>query len=161
MSSKGSFSKYSAYLIGDLLSIAQSEIYTLILIFVCVIILWILIFNKLLLVSINQSLAESRGVKSLPVEMLFTGTIAVIVTISIGWVGLLIINSLLVLPAAAAKNVTSNVRQFTLISVIIALLSGCCGLIMSYYWGTATGATIVLVSGGIYLVSLAFKKFAD
>ena len=158
MSAGGSFTKYSSYLIGDLLSIAPSEIYTLIFVFFGVIILWILIFNKLLLVSINQSLAGSRGVKSLPIEILFTGAIAVIVTISIQWVGLLIINSLLVLPAAAAKNISKNVRQYTMLSVIIAVVSGICGLIMSYYFGTATGATIVLISGGIYLLSHIFKN---
>src|SRR5659263_22104 len=156
MSFGGSFKKYSSYLIGDLLSISASEILLLVFVFVSVIILWTLIFNKLLIVSVNQSLAGSRGVKTLSVEMIFTSIIAVIVTISIQWVGLLIINSLLVLPAAAAKNITSNVRTYTLFSVMISVFSGVCGLITSYYFNTATGATIVLVSGMLFFLSLAF-----
>jgi len=154
----GSFNTYSAYLIGDLLSISPTEIAVLIFVFLAVIVLWVIIFNKLLLVSVNQSLASSRGVKTLPVEIIFTSMIAVIVTISIQWVGLLIINSLLVLPAAAARNITGNVRKYTLFSVIIAIFSGIGGLIASYYLNTATGATIVLISGIIFFISLAFKS---
>jgi zinc transport system permease protein len=154
----GSFNTYSAYLIGDLLSISPTEIAVLIFVFLAVIVLWVIIFNKLLLVSVNQSLASSRGVKTLPVEIIFTSMIAVIVTISIQWVGLLIINSLLVLPAAAARNITGNVRKYTLVSIIIAIFSGIGGLIASYYLNTATGATIVLISGIIFFISLAFKS---
>lgn len=161
MSFGGSFNKYSSYLIGDLLSISPSEILILTLAFIMVMVLWIVIFNKLLMVSINQSLARSRGVNTLGIEIIFTAMIAVIVTISIQWVGLLIINSLLVLPAAGARNITNNVRQYTLISVIIAVFSGVCGLIASYYLNTATGATIVLVSGMIFFLTLAVKNKFD
>src|SRR5665647_2912117 len=123
MSLGGSFNKYSSYLIGDLLSISASEILLLLFVFIIVIFLWSVIFNKLLMVSINQSLARSRGVNTLLVEMIFTTMIAVIVTISIQWVGLLIINSLLVLPAAGARNITSNVRQYTLVAVCLLYTS--------------------------------------
>ncbi len=157
MSLGGSFNKYSSYLIGDLLSISPNEIVVLVFVFIAVVVLWLIIFNKLLLVSVNQSLASSRGVRTLPVEMIFTAIVAVIVTISIQWVGLLIINSLLVLPAAAARNVTRNVRRYTLVSILIAVFSGVGGLTVSYYLNTATGATIVLISGVVFFVSLLFK----
>lgn len=161
MSLGGSFNKYSSYLIGDLLSITPNEILVLALVFVATIILWLIIFNKLLLVSVSSSLAASRGVKTLPVEMVFTAIVAVIVTISIQWVGLLIINSLLVLPAAAARNITRNVRRYTFVAIVIAMFSGLSGLIASYYFNTATGATIVLVSGIIFFISLALKNKFD
>ena len=154
----GSFNKYSSYLIGDLLSISQTEIVVLLFVFAAVVVLWLLIFNKLLMVSTNKSLASSRGVKTLPVEMIFTSMVAVIVTISIQWVGLLIINSLLVLPAAAARNITGNVRRYTFTAVIISVFSGLSGLLASYYMNTATGATIVLISGIIFFISLVFKN---
>jgi len=161
MSVGGNFNKYSSYLIGDLLSIAPSEIALLVFVFIGIFALWLLIFNKLLIISVNQSLASSRGVKTLPIEMIFTAIIAVIVTISIQWVGLLIINSLLVLPAAAARNITKNVRSYTLVSIIIAVFSGVSGLVVSYYFNTATGATIVLISGLIYFLSLTLKNKFD
>lgn len=158
MSSGGSFNKYSSYLVGDLLSIAPSEITMLVFAFVGVVILWLLIFNKVLLISINQSLAASRGINTLLIEILFTSAIAIIVTITIQWVGLLIINSLLVLPAAASRNITQNVRHYHLVSVVAALFSGVTGLILSYYWNTATGATIVLVSAVLFFLMLFIRR---
>ena len=158
MSFSSSLSKFSSYLVGDLLSISKGEIILLIFAFITVIILWALIFNKLLVTSLNTSLANSRGMNTLLIEIIFTCTIAVIVTITIRWVGLLIINSLLVLPAAAARNISKNVRQYHLFSVLIAIFSGITGLIISYYLNTVTGATIVLVSSAIFFITLIVRR---
>jgi len=150
--------KYSNYLYGDLLSITPSDLNLLLIAFVGVLLLWLLLFNKMLLISVNQSLARSRGINTVVVETIFTSVIAIIVTVGIQWVGLLLINSLLVLPAAAARNVSFNVRQYHLLSVLFALFSGISGLILSYYWNSTTGATIVLISAGIYFLTLALKN---
>ncbi|MCX8128768.1 MAG: metal ABC transporter permease [Clostridia bacterium] len=146
------------YLIGDILSITAFDILLLFIVLCVVMFFWIFIFNKLMIVSINQSLASSRGLNVQLMEIVFTVIIAVIVTISIQWVGLLIINSLLVLPAAAARNISGNVRQYHVISLLIAIISGVSGLILSYYWGTATGATIVLISAGFYFATFFLKR---
>lgn len=161
LSRGGGFNKYSGYLIGDLLSIAPNEIAMLAVIFVVVLILWAFIYNRLLLVSVNQSLAHSRGINVRLFETLFAIIMAVTVTISIQWVGLLIITSLLVLPAAAARNVSKNVRQYTFIAVLITMVSGISGLILSYYGGTATGATIVLIATLLYIVTFLLKPFIN
>lgn len=158
MSFSSSLSKFSSYLVGDLLSISQGQIVLLIFVFIAVITLWVLIFNKLLVTSLNTSLANSRGMNTLLIEIIFTCTIAVIVTITIRWVGLLIINSLLVLPAAAARNISKNVRQYHLFSILIAIFSGIVGLIISYYLNTVTGATIVLVASVIFFITLFIRR---
>ena len=158
MSFSSSLSKFSSYLVGDLLSITQGELVLLLFVFITVIILWILVFNKLLVTSLNTSLANSRGMNTLLIEIIFTCTIAVIVTLTIRWVGLLIINSLLVLPAAAARNISKNIRQYHLFSVIIAVFSGITGLIISYYLNTVTGASIVLVSSTIFFITLIIRR---
>ncbi|MBC5624683.1 metal ABC transporter permease [Clostridium sp. NSJ-49] len=158
MSLGGNMNKFSSYLVGDLLSITPKEIFMLVVLFIIILLVWSFIFNKLLLVSINSSLAKSRGTNTLLIELLFTITIAVVVTITVNWVGLLIINSLLVLPAAAARNVSKNIRQYHLISIIISLLSGIIGLILSYYLNTVTGATIVLISAIMFFITLGYKQ---
>jgi len=157
LSRGGGFNKYSGYLVGDLLSISINEIAMLAVLFVVVLILWGVIYNQLLLVSVNPSLAHSRGINVRFFETLFALIMAVTVTISIQWVGILIITALLVLPAAAARNVSKNMRQYTLVSVFITLVCGVSGLIFSYYWGTATGATIVLLAACFYVVTLLLK----
>ena len=158
MSFSSSLSKFSSYLVGDLLSISKGEIVLLLFVFIIVIVLWTLIFNKLLITSLNTSLANSRGINTLLIEIIFTCTLAVIVTLTIRWVGLLIINSLLVLPAAAARNISKNVRQYHLFSVLIAVFSGITGLIVSYYLNTVTGATIVLISSLIFFITLILRR---
>ena len=158
MSLGGNMNKFSSYLVGDLLSISPKEILMLVVLFIVILLIWSFIFNKLLLVSINSSLAKSRGTNTLLIELLFTITIAVVVTITVNWVGLLIINSLLVLPAAAARNVSKNIRQYHLISILISLSSGIIGLVLSYYFNTVTGATIVLISAIMFFITLGYKQ---
>lgn len=158
MSYGGGFGKFSSYLIGDLLSISPMELATLLGVFLLVVVVWMLMFNKLLIISINTSLAASRGINTLLIEMIFAALLAVVVAISIQWVGLLIINSMLVLPAAAARNITNNVKQYHVVSVVFALFSGITGLIASYYCNTATGATVVLVSAILFFITLILKS---
>lgn len=157
LSFRGGFTKYSVYLIGDLLSISPTDLLILPIIFVVVIIIWIITFNKLLLVSTNQLLARSRGINVDFYEYLFTIIVAVIVTISIQWVGVLIISSMLVLPAAAARNISNNMKQYHIFSVLIALISGVAGLILSYFLGSASGATMVLISSLFFAVTFFIK----
>jgi zinc transport system permease protein len=76
---------------------------------------------------------------------------------NLGWVGILIINSLLVLPAAAARNLANDTRQYVLLAVVISLFCGVAGLIASFYANTATGATIVLVAAVCYVATLGMK----
>jgi zinc transport system permease protein len=161
LSQGGGFNKYSSYLIGDLLSITPEEVGMLGLVLIAVVIFWYFSFNKLLLVSMNESLAKSRGIKNYLMEALFTAFVAVIVTVSIQWIGLLIINSLLILPAAGARNIAGNAKQYHFYSIIIAVLSGISGLIFSYYWGTATGATIVLISAIFFFITFCLRKLSN
>jgi zinc transport system permease protein len=157
LSRSGGFTKYSAYLIGDLLSIGPGDLLLLAGTLAAVLLVWFLFFNRLLLSGVNPALARSRGVRAGLYDTLFTMLTAVVVTLSIQWVGILIISSLLILPAAAARNIAGNMRRYHLYAVCIALFSGIAGLIISYYWGTATGATIVLVAAGCFAVTFAVK----
>ena len=157
VTSRGS-GDYISFLVGDLLSIGPKDVGLLLILAIIIIVLWTIFYNEVLLVSLNISLAKSRGIKTLAVELAFTSIIAVVVTISIQWVGLLIINSLLVLPAAAARNVSTNARQYNLVALLVSIVSGVAGLILSYYFDTATGATIVIVSSIIYFFTLLLRK---
>ena len=154
----GSFTKYNTYLIGDILSITPGQIGLLALVLLGVLLFWIIFSNRLTLSSIYPQLAASRGVPVSLIQACFTTAIAVIVTLSISWVGLLILNSLLVLPGAASRNIAKNLRQYHLYSVIIALIAGISGLCISYALGASTGAAISLVSALLFLISFLMRK---
>lgn len=157
MSAGGQFNKFSRFLIGDLLSISKSDLLWLAIVFLIVVISWAVLFNRLLILSVNQTLARSRGIKTQVVESVFAILLAIVVALSIQWVGILIINALLVLPAAAARNITNSVKSYHLLSVLIALSSGLVGLIAAYEINSAAGATIVVCAAAVYFVTLILK----
>ena len=158
MSYGGGFNKYSSYLIGDILSITPDDFISLMGVFVLVLLVWGWLFNRLLVLSINSSFARSRGINAVMAEGIFASVVAVVVAISIQWVGLLIINSLLVLPAASARNITSSVKEYHLVSVLCAMISGISGLVLAYYYNMAAGATIVVIAALIFFVTLVLKS---
>ena len=153
-----SFTKYNKYLIGDILSITPGEIGVLALVLLSVAIFWILAGNRLTLTAIHPQLASSRGIPVRLSQSIFTTAIAVVVTLTISSVGLLILNSLLVLPAASARNVSKNLKQYHMISVLFALGAGIGGLCISYYLGSSAGAAISLVLAAIFAVSFCLRK---
>ena len=157
MSAGGQFNKFSRFLIGDLLSITREDLFWLTAVFVVVVISWAVLFNRLLILSVNQTLARSRGIKTQAVESSFAVLLAIVVALSIQWVGILIINALLVLPAAAARNVTNSVKRYHVLSVLIALSSGLVGLLLAYELNSAAGATIVVCAAVVYFVTLILK----
>lgn len=156
----GSFTKYNTYLIGDILSVTPAEIGMLVIVLVAVIVFWILFSNRMTLTSIHPQLASSRGISTAVVQTVFTTVIAVIVTLAISWVGLLILNSLLVLPGASARNTAKNIKQYHLYSVLFALISGIAGLVISYYLGASAGASICLVLAILFTATFCFRKAA-
>ena len=158
LAQSGNFNRYSSYLVGDILSITNAEILYLFLAFIAVGAFWYFAFNKLNVTSINSTLAKSRGMNTKVIDNIFVVLIAIIVMISIRWIGILLINSLLILPAASSRNIAKNMRSYHLISVLFSLFSGITGLIISYYWNIPTGPMIVLISGVIYFITFGIKK---
>lgn len=156
-----SFSKFNTLLIGDILSVEPGKIGLLALILLFVLVLWLRSFNPLMLSSVHPPLAKSRGIQTFWKTALFTSAIAVVVTISMTWIGLLVINSLLILPGALARNLSKNMAQYHFVSISSALLCGIAGLITSYYLGTSAGATITLYLALLFFISLLFRRNRD
>ena len=154
----GSFTKYNQYLIGDILSVTPAEIGLLAAVLFIVLIFWVLSVNRLTLTAIHPQLASSRGIPVGLSQTLFTVAIAVVVTLTISSVGLLILNSLLVLPGASARNVAKNLRQYHGFSVLFALLAGLGGLCVSYYSGCSAGAAISLLLALIFAVTFPLRR---
>ena len=158
LSKGGNFSKYSSILVGDILSISKREIGYLLVIFVVTILFWIFGFNKLNSICIHKTVAKSKRIPVKLMDNLFAVLIALIVMLSIKWVGILIINALLILPAASSRNISVNMREYHLFSVIFAMFSGIVGLGVSYYTNVATGPMIVIISSIIYFSTFIYSR---
>ncbi len=158
LAQSGNFNKYSSYLVGDILSITDTEILYVFIATIFVYVFWYFTFNKLNVISINSTLAKSKGISVKKIDNIFAMLIAIIVMISIRWIGILLINSLLILPAASSRNIAKNMRFYHLFAILFSVFSGITGLIVSYYFNIPTGPMIVLISGAIYFITLFFKK---
>ena len=153
-----SFTKFNNLLIGDILSVEPAKIGLLAVILLLVVLLWCLSFNQLMLSAVHPALADSRGIRVFWQETVLSMAIAVVVTLSMTWVGLLVINSLLVLPAAAARNVARNLWQYHLFSLVGALAAGIAGLMTSYYIGASAGASITLYLALWFAITFLLRK---
>ncbi|MBQ4436045.1 MAG: metal ABC transporter permease [Clostridia bacterium] len=158
LSRDGKFSNYSSLLTGDILSIGQGDLLWLLVGLIAGVGVWAFLYNKLLVSAVSPELAESRGVRTRYLEYAFAVLVAVAVMLSIRWVGVLLINALLILPAAAARNVTRSAAQHALWSVVFGLVSGVAGLAISYALNTGVGAAVVLCAGLIYFVTLLIRR---
>lgn len=157
LSKGGDFARYTKFLIGDMLGVGPDDVAGLAVLAVAVIALFLLFFNRLLLASVSGSLARNRSRRPALAEFSFAALLAIVVTCSLPWIGILVINALLILPAAAARNVARNMAEYFLWSVAFSLLAGTAGLVISFYASTATGATIVLVAAAIFLATLPWR----
>ena len=155
LSKGGNFSKYSSLLVGDVLSITKKEIGYLVIIFIVTILFWITCFNWLNAICIHRALAKSKRIPVQLMDYVFAVLVALIV---IKWVGILIINALLILPAASSRNLSVNMREYHVFSIIFSVFSGVMGLILSYYTNVATGPMIVIIASVIYFVTYFFGR---
>ena len=158
LSRGGAFAKYSSVLVGDVLSVTQGDLLALLLTLIAAVVIWLLLFNPLMITSVNSPLARSRGIRSRMTEYCFTILVAVAVMVSIRWVGVMLINSLLILPAAASRNVARNAAGYMRLSVFIAMVCGVAGLVLSYYLNTSAGAAVVLLSAAVYFITLPLRR---
>ena len=154
----GSFTKYNSYLIGDILSVTPAEICALFVVLLFTCLFWLLVSNQLTLSAVYPQLASSRRISVNLMQTLFSVVVAIIVTLSISRIGLLVLNSLMVLPAASSRNISRNLKQYHFFSILFAVVAGITGIIASYYLGTSAGATISLVLAIIFLLSFLFRK---
>ena len=117
---------------------------------------WCFCFNYLNAASIHRTLAKGRHIPVKLMENLFAVVMALIVMLSIKWVGILIINALLILPAAASRNISENMREYHFFSLVFSLFSGILGLFISYYTNVATGPMIVIIASVLYFSTYVY-----
>ena len=158
LSRGGAFAKYSSVLVGDVLSVTQGDLLALLVTLIVAAVIWLMLFNPLMITSVNSPLARSRGIRSRITEYAFTILVAVAVMMSIRWVGVMLINSLLILPAAASRNVARSAAHYLRLSVLISVVCGVTGLILSYYINTSAGAAIVLCCAAVYFATLPLRR---
>ena len=154
---KGLTRNLQAYLYGDLLAISGAEVLWMAALFLAVAVYLFLAFNRILLLGVHEGFARSLGVRGRALEISFSLAVALVVTTAIRAVGILLVTALLVVPAAAARNVARGAAAAFWIAIAISLAAGIAGIAASYYLDTATGATIVLFTSGFFALTALLR----
>lgn len=116
------------------------------------------IYGKIVLASISEDWAVAKGINISKTNLIFFMLVALIVALGVKVVGTLLMGSLVIIPAAASKNLSSNMRTYTILSLGLGIVSVVVGLFVSQIFGPPPGAVIVLASIAIFIFSLLFKK---
>ena len=146
------------YLFGDILAITNNDLLFLFIISILSIVILLFFSKPLLQITFNRDLARVEGINVRLFEYLLFFIIAVVVTVSLKIIGIILVTSLLIVPAAAAKNLASSMKHLFILSCVFGLVSGITGLIASVYLNTASGPTIVLVSIGIFFLTVLKRQ---
>lgn len=148
-----------SYLFGDILAVSADDLMTMYVLAALIIFTLWLFWRPLVMMTVSEELSRIRGVNIERHRLLLMLMISVTVAVSIKLVGLLLITSLLILPAAIARYFSRNPLQMALNATFIALIAIGGGLFASFRFDTPTGPSIVLTAGVMFLVcSLLFRR---
>ena len=154
---KGLTRNLQAYLYGDLLAVSGTELLWMGMLLIAVGAYLFLTFNRIMLLGVHEGFARSMGVPVHALEVSFALVVALVVTTAIRAVGILLVTALLVIPAAAARNVARGAVSAFWVAIAVAVVSGLSGIAASYYLDTATGATVVLVAAALFAATAMLK----
>ncbi len=141
-------------LFGDILSVNITDVLFVWVGGSIVLIVLILIWRPLFAATVNLELAKAEGLNADLANAIFSILIASVIAISIKIVGILLITGLLIIPAAASRNLSSTPIQMAIISSVIGLVSVVLGLQTSMIWNSPTGPTILAITLGVFILSL-------
>ncbi len=146
------------YLFGNILAVAPRDLWLLSGVAVVVLVVVGALFKSLLFVAFDEEVARASGV---PVDMLqyvLLTCLAIAVVAAMRVVGIILVEALLVIPAAIGVQLARGYRGMLAVSVAAATLSAVSGLWMSYVLNIAAGAAIILVAAALFFIALALGR---
>ena len=147
------------YLFGNILAITRRDLIIIAVLGALVLISIILFFKELLFVAYDREVAFVSGMPVTFLDHFFLTILALAVVISMKVIGIVLVSALLVIPGAAALQLTRRYVSMIAVAIIVALVSTIGGLFISYYADLASGATIVTLAAAIFFLTFAFSRF--
>lgn len=144
-----------SYLFGDVLAVTPGDLAWIYGAGLAALLVLAVIWRPLLAITVHEDLARAEGTRVLPVQLTFMLLIAVVIAIAMKIVGILLITSLLIIPAATARRFARGPEQMAVLAVAIGMLSVASGLGGSLIWDTPSGPSVVVAAFALFVVSLA------
>jgi zinc transport system permease protein len=149
-----------SYLFGDLLAVSQSDLWWILIGSVVVLVALALLWRPLLAITVHEELARVEGLPVTTIRMALMLLIAIVIAVAMKIVGVLLITSLLIIPAAAAQRHARSPEQMALGASLLGIVAVCMGLSLSWYQDTPAGPSIVVSAAALFLLSFALPKRA-
>jgi ABC-type Mn2+/Zn2+ transport system permease subunit len=147
-------------LFGDISNVSAYDALIAVIVSIVVLVLVRWIYLKTVLSLISEELAKSSGINVSRFNFVYLFLVAMVVSIGIKLVGTLLVGALVIVPAAATKNVSKKLSSYSIASGIAGILSATSGILLAYYTGLPAGPLVVISGTLIFLVSLFWNRLA-
>jgi len=146
------------YLFGDLLAVGPTDLAWIIGGSALVLVLLALLWRPLLAITVHEELARVEGLPVAAIRLSLMLLIAVVIAVAMKIVGVLLITSLLIIPAAAAQRHARTPEQMALGASLLGIVAVCGGLSLSWYQDSPAGPSIVVSAAALFLLSFAWPR---
>jgi zinc transport system permease protein len=145
-------------LVGDITKVGLWETFSIILLCLLLFLTIKKIYSKIILINISEDLAKSERIEIKKYNLFYLAAIAIIVALGVKMVGGLLTAALVAIPAAASRNLSRNLFQFSLFGLLAGAISALLGILLFKITGLPAGPLIIIIATFFFLVSLVFKK---
>ncbi|HEX78101.1 MAG TPA: metal ABC transporter permease [Dehalococcoidia bacterium] len=147
-----------SYLFGSILTVSLPDLILMLILDAIIVAVVLALYKAFLALSFDEEFGTVVGVPALPLYLLLLCLVALTVVVLIRVVGIILVIALLTLPAAIARQFSHSLGKMMALAVIIGAAFTMSGLWLSYELDLASGATIILVAGGTFLLSILYKN---
>lgn len=134
------------YMFGSILAMSKSDVYLSVILSICVLVTFILCYNRIFAITFDESFASATGTHSGVFTMLLAVLTAVTIVVGMRLMGTLLISSLIIFPALTSMRIFRNFRSVMISSAVISVICFFIGIVVSYVYSTPAGASIVVVN---------------
>ena len=153
LASASSTTALNQYLFGSLASVASDDLAALLIVAFAVVILLVLFGRQMFAVSLDPDLARVQGIRVQWISLLISVLASIVVVIGMRTVGLLLVAAIMVVPVAAAQQISRSFTSTTVISMAVGLVAAIAGLLQAFYLDVPSGPTIVMTALAAYILA--------
>ena len=142
----------NSYLFGSILAMTLNDVLLSVVLSAVVIVLFVLFYNKIFAVTFDETFSNATGIRANVYNMLIAILTAIPIVLGMRMMGALLISSLIIFPALTSMRVCKHFKTVVIVSAVISIICFLLGLIISYFFSTPTGATVVVINIGIFIL---------
>ena len=148
-------------LFGQILAVSYFDVFAILALFIVLLFFFLVFYKQLLFYSFDPIGAQIRGLNTSFLNYLFLIMLSLAIIGSLQTVGIILVLSMLIIPAASAKLLAKTFNVTTIIGVVFGVISSVSGLLLSYYFNLPSGPSMALVATGIFVICFIYKKLKN